>query len=285
MAISYAAYYKTINIKGVLTPLDRPLTMGILNLTPDSFFSGSRVQKLDSCLAVCDKMLNEGADIIDLGAQSTRPGSERIEASEEWKRLEETVTLLTKTFPKAAFSVDTFYSLVAEKAINLGVAIINDVSGGEIDPEMFACVSRLKVPYILSHIKGTPQDMSAYASYNDVAMEVVKKLSEKLQQLHELGCNDIIIDPGFGFAKNIQQNFELLANLKQLEILNKPILAGLSRKSMIWKSLDISADEALNGTTALNMAALERGANILRVHDVKEAKETIRLYQHLQTTV
>ena len=258
-----------------------PLIMGILNLTPDSFYVASRVKEMDICVARCHAMLKDGAAIIDLGAQSTRPGSSLVSAEEEWRRLGPVLKELSHSFPEANFSIDTFYSFVAERAINCGASIINDVSGGEVDTRLFDCIASLKVPYILSHIKGTPQNMTQNTHYDDVTRDVVKNLSGKINRLHQLGCADIIIDPGFGFAKNTAQNFELLANLRQLEILEKPVLVGISRKSMIWKTLGVSANEALTGTIALNMMALERGASILRVHDVNEAKETILLYQQL----
>lgn len=282
MASSQNQFYKTINIRGSLIELNRPLIMGIMNITPDSFFEQSRSENVENCLQQCNKLLSEGADIIDLGAQSTRPGAERISAEEEWNRLQDILEELVAAFPSAAFSIDTFYSEVAEKSINAGAAIINDISGGEIDPKLFDCIAALGVPYVLSHIKGTPQTMSQHANYTNIAQEVVKKLSGDINRLHQLGVKDIIIDPGFGFAKNIEHNFELLANLKQLELLEKPILIGLSRKSMIWKPLETTPEFALNGTTALHMAALERGASMLRVHDVKEAVETVKLFQRLR---
>ncbi len=281
MTSSATQFYKTINIRGKLISLEQPLVMGILNLTPDSFYADSRQNTINSTLKAVENMLSEGADMIDIGGQSTRPGSELISANEEWSRIEPALKCIAAEFPAAVISVDTFYASVAEQAVEQGAAIINDVSGGEMDKEMFATIARLGVPYVLTHSKGTPQNMNKHAQYNDVTLEVVKSLSEKISQLHALGAKDILVDPGFGFAKIVEHNFELLTNLQQLQLLEQPILVGVSRKSMIWKTLNITANDALNGTTALNMAALERGASILRVHDVKEAKETVRLFKYL----
>lgn len=258
--------------------------MGILNVTPDSFFEGSRMSSIDQALETAGLMLKDGATIIDIGAQSTRPGSELLSGEEELQRLIPVLEQLCRQFPQAIISVDTFYSSVAREAIAAGAAIINDISGGEMDAEMFVTVAELKSPYILTHMRGTPQTMQNFAVYDNIVLDVVKELSVKINKLHSLGVSDIIVDPGFGFSKTIEQNFELLKGLKQFGLLDKNILVGISRKSMIWKTLGTSAADALNGTTVLNMCALLNGATILRVHDVKEAVETVALFNVLQTT-
>lgn len=262
--------------------LDQPVVMGILNLTPDSFFEKSRVAGINELCDRAGKMLEEGATILDIGGQSTRPDSALISSEEELNRLIPSLKALSKAFPEAIISVDTFYADVAEIAVLAGASIVNDVSGGSMDPKLFETVARLKLPYVLTHMRGTPQTMKDHSQYNNVVVDVVKELSVKLAELRNLGVIDVIIDPGFGFAKNVEQNFTLLNSLGQLELLKAPILAGLSRKSMIWKSLNTTADQALNGTTALNMVALQNGARILRVHDVKEAMECIQLFNRLR---
>ena len=269
----------TLNIGGELMDLSEPKVMGIINITPDSFFSGSRVNTNHEILKQAEKMLAEGADFLDLGAYSSRPGAQDISEAEEEARLLPAVALIHKEFKEAFISVDTFRAGVAEKAIHTGAHIINDISGGNLDSKMFETVGKLKVPYILMHMKGTPQNMQSQNHYDDMMEEILYYFSEKIHQLKAYGVHDIILDPGFGFAKDITQNFSLLKHLAIFKILGFPVLAGLSRKSMIWKTLDITADEALNGTTVLNTLALQNGAAILRVHDVKAAKESISLYQ------
>lgn len=273
---------KTINCKGKLVSLDEPKVMGILNLTPDSFYDGNQYKDLDKALKQTETMLNDGAWFVDIGAMSSRPGAAMISVSEEKNRLLPVLEQLVKTFPDALFSIDTFRSEIAKEAIETGAAIINDISSGNLDEKMFETIAKLKCPYILMHMRGTPETMNSLCSYENLTQDIVKELAEKVEKLVRLNVSDIIIDPGFGFSKTVAQNFQLL---KELDILNQilelPILAGLSRKSMIWKSLNISAKEALNGTTALNMVALEKGAKILRVHDVKQAVETVELYQLL----
>ncbi|MDD3685312.1 MAG: dihydropteroate synthase [Bacteroidales bacterium] len=257
--------------------------MGILNITPDSFFSGSRVFNAGEAEQRVFKMIEQGADIIDIGAMSTRPGSVMLSRDEEWDRLEPVLELVRTNFGKLVFSLDTVYATTARRAVEeYGVAIINDISAGEFDAEMFKTVAKLNVPYIIMHMRGTPETMQSMTDYDDMFGEIIYYFSEKIKTLNYLGVNDIIIDPGFGFSKTVEQNFELLDGFERFQIFEMPVLAGLSRKTMIWKTLGIGPDEALNGTTALNMAALMNGANILRVHDVKEARETIKLYGKLK---
>lgn len=251
--------------------------MGILNITPDSFFKGSRFTTESEILTQTEKMLSEGATFIDVGGYSSRPGAEDISVEEERSRALKAINAILTEFPKTIISIDTFRSEVAKQAVLEGASIINDISAGELDPKMLETVAALKVPYIAMHMRGTPQTMKELTSYTNLVKDVVDYFIEKINHLKALGINDIIIDPGFGFAKTIDQNFELLAHLDHLKNLDRPILAGLSRKSMIWKTLSITADETLNGTTALNMTALLKGVSILRVHDVKEAVEAIKL--------
>lgn len=267
----------SLNVGGKILDLSAPKVMGILNITPDSFFEGSRTQSEKEILTQAEKMLTEGADILDLGAYSSRPGATDISVEEEKQRLIPAVKLIVKHFPEAVISVDTFRASIAKEAIESGAHIINDISGGNLDQEMFKTVGKLGVPYILMHMKGTPQTMKNLTDYNDLFGEIKLYFSEKIAQLKQAGIKDIVLDLGFGFAKNIPQNFELLKQLADFRTLGFPILAGLSRKRMIYKTLDIDANEALNGTTILNTIALLGGASILRVHDVKEAREAILL--------
>ncbi|MDF2431201.1 MAG: dihydropteroate synthase [Mucilaginibacter sp.] len=252
--------------------------MGIINLTPDSFFSGSRKPKVAEAVQQAEKMLNEGATFVDLGAYSSRPGAEDISTEEETERLLPTVEAIVAAFPDAILSIDTFRSNVAEAAINAGAHIINDISGGQLDEDMFATVARLQVPYILMHMKGNPKTMQQLANYDDVFAEVYDYFAEKHHQLKMLGVHDVIIDPGFGFAKKAEHSYTLMKRLQDLNILQLPILVGISRKKMIYGLLDTTAENALNGTTALNTIALSKGANILRVHDVKEAVEAVKIW-------
>jgi dihydropteroate synthase len=272
----------TFQIKGCLYSLNKPKVMGILNLTPDSFFAGSRVPTdTKSVLMEAEKKIKEGADFLDLGGYSTRPGAAEISIEEEIARVIPAISEIKKNFPNTLLSVDTFRSQVAKAAIEEGAELVNDISAGNLDPEMLPLVAKLGVPYIAMHLKGTPQTMQQETDYSDLVTDVLAYFSEKVKQLTKLGIKDVIIDPGFGFAKTREQNFELLRNLSSFKRLGLPILVGVSRKSMIYKTLEISANEALNGTTALNMFALLQGADILRVHDVKEAKETIELAAQL----
>ena len=272
---------KTLNINGQLLDLSTPRVMGILNVTPDSFYDGGRFVAEREIIDQTEKMIEEGATFIDVGGYSTRPGASEISEEEEIKRSVTAIKILIKKFDNIIISVDTFRSKVAEAAVQEGAAIINDVSGGELDTKMLDTVARLRVPYILMHMRGTPQNMTQFSNYDNVVKEVTNYFHQKLQRLNELGIKDIIVDPGFGFAKTIQQNFEMLKNLEYFKLLGRPLLAGVSRKSMIWKTLKISAEEALNGTTALNTVAIMKGASILRVHDVKEAVEVIKICDHL----
>lgn len=261
--------------------LSKPKIMGILNLTPDSFYDGGRNNDPANALKKTEQLLAEGADILDLGAYSSRPGAEHISEQEELGRLIPVIKAVTKEFPDSVLSIDTFRSAVARAAINEGAHIINDISGGALDESMFGTVAELRVPYILMHMKGTPQTMARHTDYKDVTTEVCYYFSSKIAQLKELGVKDLIVDPGFGFAKTPDQSFELLKNLDFLKITGHPILAGLSRKSMIYKTLGTDAENALNGTIAANTIALMKGANILRVHDVKAAKDAITIFQNV----
>ena len=261
-----------------LIDLHQPLVMGIINVTPDSFHEGSRVQDDALLLSRVQSFISQGVGIVDVGAVSTRPGAEEVSETIEIERIENAVRLIANHFPSLIISVDTFRSNVARMAIDHGAHIVNDVSGGSLDKHMFATIAELNVPYILMHSRGNSQNMQDLTNYNNVTIDVNKELSEKVHVLRELGVKDIIIDPGFGFAKTLEQNFKLLNELALFSSLGCPILVGLSRKSMIYKTLNTSPKESLNGTTALNMVALLNGANILRVHDVKEAREVVELY-------
>lgn len=273
---------KTLSCRGKLLDLSTPVVMGILNLTPDSFYDGGKINSIDSAIKQCAKMLDEGASIIDVGAYSSRPGAEDISEEEESKRLLPHLDELVKNFPEAIFSVDTFRVAVAEKAIEKGAAIINDISGSLFSSPLWGEVGR-GVPYILMHIKGTPQTMQQNLSEKKIFNEVMFYFSERLNQLHKLGVADIILDPGFGFGKTLEQNYELLEQFDQFSIFQKPLLAGVSRKSMVNKVLGTKPETALNGTTVLNTLLLEKGAAILRVHDVKEAVEAVQLYNRLNS--
>lgn len=269
---------KSININGTLIDLSTPRVMGIVNVTPDSFFAGSRVQAENEIVERCNQILREGGMIIDIGAQSTSPVSRPLEAKEEAERLMPTLKLIRKKFPDAILSVDTFYADVAKEAVEeYGVNMINDISGGQIDDRMFGVVAQLNVPYILMHMRGTPQTMQQLTHYDNFIQDILYYFSERKAKLNQLGVNDVILDPGFGFSKTVSQNYELMAYLKYFHIFEEPILVGISRKSMIYKLLGITPEESLNGTTALNTVALLSGANILRVHDVKEAVECVEI--------
>jgi len=269
----------TLNAGGKLIDLSAPKVMGIINLTPDSFYAGSRKQDTTAILSQAEKMLNEGATFLDLGAYSSRPGADDISIQEETDRLLPAVEAIAKAFPDAVLSIDTFRSQVAVAAIKAGAHIINDISGGQLDADMFATVAQLQVPYILMHMKGTPQTMNQLANYDNVFDEVFDYFTDKYHQLKQLGVNDVIIDPGFGFAKKTEHSYALMSRLQDFNVLQLPVLVGISRKNMIYKVLGITADEALNGTTVLNTIALTKGANILRVHDVKEAVEAVKIWE------
>ena len=272
----------SINCSGRLLSFERPRVMGILNITPDSFYTGSRNMAAERIHEQAEKMLEEGASILDVGAVSTRPGAEEISVFQELERLGPALENLRKFCPQAIISVDTYRSVVARSVVSdYNVNIINDISGGQMDSDMFATIAKLKVPYILMHTRGTPANMQKKTQYNDLLREILLYFSERINSLNRLGVNDIIIDPGFGFAKNTEQNFDILGSLGAFHILEKPLLVGVSRKSMIYKSLKINASDALNGSTALHAVAIMGGANILRVHDVKEAVEVVGLLEKL----
>ncbi|WP_347157375.1 dihydropteroate synthase [Pontibacter chitinilyticus] len=269
----------TLNCRGKILPLDTPKVMGILNLTPDSFYAGSRLYSTAEAVEKAGAMLADGADILDTGGYSSRPGAADITVQEELDRVVPAVEAIINAFPEAILSVDTFRAEVAEAAVAAGAAIINDISGGRLDEAMFETAARLQVPYILMHMRGTPQTMASLAQYDDVVLEVLDELQAAVANLQQKGVKDIVLDPGFGFAKTIHHNFELLNRLSELRLLGLPVLAGLSRKSMAYKFLGIDQADALPGTIALNTMALMKGADILRVHDVKETKQTIELYK------
>jgi dihydropteroate synthase len=269
----------TLNAGGKLIDLSTPKVMGIINITPDSFYAGNRKPGVEEALQLAQKMLEDGATFLDLGAYSSRPGATDISIQEENDRLLPVVEAIAAAFPEAILSIDTFRSQVAEVAIKVGAHIINDISGGTLDAGMFATVARLQVPYILMHMKGTPQNMTQMAQYDDVFNEVLNFFGSAYQQLKKLGVHDVIIDPGFGFAKNQQQNYTLMRRLQEFDMLGLPLLAGISRKRMIYGLLGGTAAGALNGTTILNTIALNKGANILRVHDVKEAVEAVKIWE------
>ena len=271
----------TINCHGNLINLSETKILGILNLTPDSFYDGGTLKNEAAIITKTEKMLLDGADFIDLGGYSSRPGAKDISTTEEIKRVAPILELLIKEFPNILISIDTFRSEVANTCLDKGAAMINDISAGNLDSKMLSVIANYQVPYIMMHMKGTPQTMQSLSNYENITQEVIFYFSEKIAQARSLGINDIIIDAGFGFAKTSTQSFELLNNLELLKALDTPILTGISRKSMIYKTLDSSASEALNGTSALHMIALQKGTNILRVHDIKEAKECILLHQAL----
>jgi len=269
----------TLNCNGRLLTVDKPLVMGIINATPDSFYENSRFTGNDAILEQVEKMLDEGVAIIDLGGQSTRPGSKPISAEEELNRIIPAIRIINQKFPEVFISADTFYSAVAIEAIAAGAVIINDISAGSLDNKMIKTAAGLSVPYVLMHMQGTPQNMHKNPKYENVTREVLDFFIKKVDELKIAGIHDIIIDPGFGFGKTAEHNFELLRNLSVLQMLEKPILIGVSRKSTIYKTLGIEVNEALNGTTVLNTMALMNGATILRVHDVKEAVEAVKLFR------
>ncbi len=271
-----------INCKGDLIDLSEPKIMGILNITQDSFYDGGKYSSSEEILAQVTKMNNEGADIIDIGAYSSRPGALDISAKEEIERLTSILDNIRNTFPDLIISVDTFRSEVAKEVVNnFNVDIINDISAGELDPKMFELIADLNIPYVMMHMNGSPQNMQNNPQYENVVESVISYFEEIINKLKLLGVKDVIIDPGFGFGKTIEHNYQLLNHLSDFRIFELPILIGVSRKSMIYKALDLSAEEALNGTSVLNTIAVLNGANILRVHDVKEAKQTIKLTSKL----
>ncbi|CAM4111123.1 dihydropteroate synthase [Gillisia hiemivivida] len=271
----------TINCKGNLIDLTTPKVMGILNTTPDSFYSESRKTSLSALLKTAEKMLEQGATFLDIGGYSTRPGAEDISETEELDRVVPAIEAILKNFPESIISIDTFRSKIATEALEAGSAIVNDISAGNLDEKMMQVVADFQVPCIMMHMRGTPQTMKDLNEYTELTQEILFYFSERIKAARAMGINDIIVDPGFGFSKNITQNFELLSNLRKLKSLGLPILAGLSRKSTIYKTLNCTPQEALNGTTVLNTMAIANGASILRVHDVKEAVESIKLMSQL----
>lgn len=268
---------KTLNLKGKIFDLSTPIVIGILNVTPDSFYDGGLYENLTAIIERAGTIIEQGGSIIDVGGYSSRPGATDISEDEEIKRITSAIKAILKVYPEALISIDTFRARVAAVAVEMGAAMINDISGGSLDNKMFDTVGKLNVPYILMHNRGTPQTMQSLTQYDDILLDLISYFEKKIYQLKNLGVNDIIIDPGFGFAKNIEQNFELLKKLSNFKIFNLPVLAGLSRKSLIYKTLNTTPGGSLNGTTVLNTIALINGASILRVHDVKEAVEVIRL--------
>ena len=270
---------KYINTGGKLLDLSVPRVMGVLNITPDSFYKGSRVTSEKDIISLAEKMILDGADILDIGGYSSRPGAINISAEAESERVLKALKAVRRNFPDALLSVDTFRAEIARQAVTLhGVQIINDISGGEGDPEMFRIVEMLNVPYIMMHMQGNPRTMQKHPVYDDVVADILRWFGDRIYRLQSAGVKDIIIDPGFGFGKTIEQNFEMLYRLGDFSVAGLPLLIGISRKSLIWKTLDITPDEALNGTSALNMVALMNGADILRVHDVREAVQVVRLF-------
>ncbi len=269
----------TLNCKGRLLTIHKPVVMGIINATPDSFFADSRQQTIDAVLGKAEQMLNEGASILDIGGQSTRPGSEQVGTTVELERVITVIEAIHTQFPQAFISIDTYHAAVAEAAVKAGACMVNDIGAGLLDEKMLQTVAKLKVPYICMHMQGTPATMQQNPTYENVTTEVVDFFVKRMEACMLAGIKDIIIDPGFGFGKTINQNFQLLKQLEVLKIFNTPVLAGLSRKSTIYKTLGNTAQEALNGTTVLNTIALLNGASILRVHDVQEAIESIQLVQ------
>ena len=270
--------HSQINVNGRLMDLSQPRVMGILNVTPDSFFAESRKQTDEAVKAQVERMLAEGADMIDIGAYSSRPNAEHVSAEEEMARLRRGLTALRRVAPEAVVSVDTFRADVARMCVEeYGVAIINDIAAGEMDPEMFATVAQLGVPYVMMHMQGTPQNMQLNPHYDNLMKEVMTYFAEKVDRLRQMGAKDLILDPGFGFGKTLDHNYELLSHMEEFAEFGLPLLVGISRKSMIYRLLDITPQESLNGTTVLNTIALLKGAHILRVHDVKPAVEAVKM--------
>ena len=259
--------------------LDEPQVMGILNVTPDSFFATSRCRSEEEIRQRVCQIRQEGATMVDIGAYSSRPGAEDVSKDEELRRLLPAIDIVREEWPEAIISVDTFRAEVARRAVEAGADIINDISGGEMDPEMFSAVADMHVPYILMHMQGTPRDMQKAPHYDNLMCEVFRSLGERVELLHEMGVADVILDPGFGFGKTLPQNYEMMARLGEFRLLESPILVGVSRKSMVYRLLDTTPEESLNGTTVLNTIALMNGASILRVHDVKEAVEAVKIYR------
>jgi dihydropteroate synthase len=274
----------TINCKGKLINLSTPKVLGILNVTPDSFYDGGTYKNENAILNQAEKMLADGATFIDIGGYSSKPGAEFVSEEDELKRVVPTIQLILKHFPETLISVDTFRSNVARQAVESGSAIVNDISAGKLDDKMMTTVGQLGVPYLMMHLRGTPKTMQQLTDYDDLIKDILSYFAERIAEAHKAKINDIIIDPGFGFAKTLEQNYKLLNHFELFKITDKPILAGVSRKSMIYKPLNTTSKAALNGTTALHMVALQKGATLLRVHDVKEAMECITLFNQLKSS-
>jgi dihydropteroate synthase len=272
---------KTLNIRGMLYTLDSPRIMGVVNLTPDSFYDKSRIKRDDEITKRVEIMLTEGADFIDLGGYSSRPGAAYVAEEEERERVLPAIRLILKNFPETLISVDTFRSSIARLAYDEGASMINDISGGQMDDQMYKTISEIRIPYILMHMRGNPKTMNSLTAYDNLFKDMINYFEGKILKLKESGVKDIILDPGFGFAKSLDQNYELLKNFTYFEVLGYPLLVGLSRKSMIFKLLEVQPSEALNGTIALNTVSLLKRASILRVHDIKEAKEVVKLVAKL----
>lgn len=276
---------QTINCKGTLIDLATPKVMGIINVTPDSFYDGGATTLESEIISQASQMLEQGATFLDVGGYSSRPGATDITEKQEINRVVPAINAIIKQFPRALISIDTFRSEVAKQAVIAGACIVNDISAGKLDPKMLQTIGELQIPYCMMHMRGTPQTMKTLTEYQNITKQVLFYFSERVAAARAYNINDIIVDPGFGFAKTTDQNFELLNHLELFDSLDLPVLAGVSRKSMVYKTLDISAKEALNGTTALHMVALQKGARILRVHDVKPAKECITLFKQLNTAM
>lgn len=276
----------TINVGGELIDFSSPTVMGIVNVTPDSFYDGGKMEDEKVLLAAVEKMINDGARILDIGAVSSRPGAQPVSTKVELGRLLPAVQAIRNSFPKIPISIDTFRSWVAVRVIDeIGPIIVNDISGGLLDSKMFETIGKMRVPYILSHIQGTPKEMQENPQYDDIIKDISGYLSERVKRLTKFGVLDIIIDPGFGFGKTVEHNYELLNRLDSFKVFQLPVMVGVSRKSMIWKTLGNSPEEALNGTTVANTLALMGGADILRVHDVKEAVETVTIFSEIKATI
>ena len=274
----------TLNCNGKILDLNSSVVMGIINITPDSFFEGHLNKKDAEILLMAEEMIENGASILDIGGQSTKPGSKRIDADEELNRVIPIIKAIRKNFPETIISIDTYYSKVATKAVESGADIVNDISAGNFDEEMIPTVGKLQVPYVCMHMQGTPETMQLNPTYSNITLEIIQFFNKKIEACRMAGINDIIIDPGFGFGKTIEQNFTLLREMLYLKMLDCPILVGVSRKGMIYKTLETTAENALNGTTVANTLALNNGASILRVHDVKEAKEAITIFNAYNKT-
>ncbi len=274
---------QTLNCDGQLLHLGAPRIMGIINATPDSFFADSRHQRTDDILRTAEQMLTEGADILDIGGMSSRPGADIITVAEELQRVLPAIEAIKTAFPQAIISIDTIHAEVARQAVGVGASIVNDISAGRIDPDMYTTVAALGVPYILMHSRGTPATMQQLTDYDDVVQNVVDFFTTELLTLRNLGIKDVVIDPGFGFGKTLPQNYDLLRQLHVFQILGVPVLAGVSRKSMIYKLLDTTPEASLNGTSVLHWVALEQGAKILRVHDVRPAREVVQIFTQLRS--